>query len=177
MPCKSMDQFQMVIDDATVWDKCDFLVSNMDQYYSLVLLLTASEEDAERCFTLGLDAWSKACRDLAPMGQEIAHEYVKRALVDSALQICAPALGWVPNDAGHDVWDEKELGNWSPWVAAITQLDPFDRFVFVLSVLEWYSDEECSDLLHCDPKEIAESRVQAASSVASALQTWNLYDA
>ena len=46
-------------------------------------------------------------------------------------------------------------------LAAVSQLQPLDRFVFVMSVLEGYADRECSALLGCSPGEVAEARIRA----------------
>jgi len=40
-------------------------------------------------------------------------------------------------------------------------LQPLDRFVFVMSVLEGYADRECSALLGCTPAEVVEARIRA----------------
>src|SRR5258708_8266628 len=40
-----------------------------------------------------------------------------------------------------------------PEIAAILDLARFDRFVFVMSVLEHYSDHECSILLGCSRRD------------------------
>lgn len=171
------DRRELHADDTAVAGGCQFLISRMDAYYSLGLLLTASEEDAESCFVLALDTWSKACKSQYPMVQEVAHRSMKRALVDSAIQICDPVFGSVPDDSAPDNRREHSAGNQSPWVACILQLDTFERFVFVLSVLESYSDKECASLLNCRPEEVAESRVQALSSLSAAWSHWHSYDA
>ena len=46
-------------------------------------------------------------------------------------------------------------------VAAITSLPPFERFVYVVSVLEKYPDRECATLLDCTPGQVIEARTQA----------------
>lgn len=168
--CPSQDRREVRGGEVTVQDKCQFLISHMEHYYSLALLLTASEEDAERCFISGLDSWSKAQMNLAPMSAEVAHGCIRRALVACALRICDPDLGRVAKESGSNTVSDNMPADWSPWVVAITRLDPFERYVFVLSVLESYSDKECSDLLHCRPEEIAESRIRALSLVASRSQ-------
>jgi hypothetical protein len=52
---------------------------------------------------------------------------------------------------------------------AITLLQPLDRFVYVLSVLERYSDRECSVLLHSGVAEIARARERSLLEVAAFL--------
>jgi len=46
-------------------------------------------------------------------------------------------------------------------VRAILELAPFERFVFVMSVLERYSDHDCSILLGCPRRDITTTRARA----------------
>jgi len=161
------DRREMNAADATGQDGCQSLISHMERYFLLGLLLTASEDDAESCFVLALDTWSKLTGNLVPMDQELAHVSMKRALVDSAVRICNPVFSPVPRESELDIWSDRSASPYPPWIVAILQLDTFDRFVFVLSVLESYSDKECAELLHCQPEEIAESRTRALHSLAA----------
>jgi len=43
----------------------------------------------------------------------------------------------------------------------VLRLEDFERFVFTLSVLEHYSEHDCSLLLGCSVREIREGRAQA----------------
>jgi hypothetical protein len=47
----------------------------------------------------------------------------------------------------------------------------FDRFVFVISVLEHYSDHDCAMLLGCSPRQVAEARVRGFEQLAAALRS------
>lgn len=170
MLCSSENRREVHGSEVTAQDKCQFLVSNMEHYYSLVLLLTASEEDASHCFIAGLDSWSKAQMNLATVSVETAHAWIRRALVKCALRICDPDLGRIPRESESNLRSDEIPADWSPGVVAITRLEPFERYVFVLSVLESYSDKECSDLLHCGLEEIVESRILALSLVAAGSQ-------
>jgi hypothetical protein len=51
--------------------------------------------------------------------------------------------------------------------AAILALDAFERFVFVMSVLERQSDEDCSSLLECSRRDIIIARILAIQCLAS----------
>ena len=46
-------------------------------------------------------------------------------------------------------------------MSAVLGLGDFERFVFVISVLEHYSEHECALLLSCSSKEIREARARA----------------
>ena len=52
---------------------------------------------------------------------------------------------------------------------AILQLAPIERFVFVMSVLERYSDNDCSILLGCARREVAAVRTLAMQQLATFL--------
>jgi hypothetical protein len=45
--------------------------------------------------------------------------------------------------------------------AALLQLEPFERFVYVMSVLERYSDLDCSVLLGCARRDVIAARMSA----------------
>ena len=46
-------------------------------------------------------------------------------------------------------------------IGTVTKLDAFERFVFVLSILERYSKWDCSLLLGCTVNRVAEARMNA----------------
>jgi DNA-directed RNA polymerase specialized sigma24 family protein len=54
-----------------------------------------------------------------------------------------------------------------PAAAAITSLQPFDRFIYVLSVLEKYSNRECAMLLDCKVGQVVDRRTQALRRLVS----------
>jgi DNA-directed RNA polymerase specialized sigma24 family protein len=49
--------------------------------------------------------------------------------------------------------------------AAILSLDVFERFVFVMSILEGQSDKECARLLSCPWRDVMMARVLATATV------------
>ena len=51
-------------------------------------------------------------------------------------------------------------------IASVLELAVFERFVFVMSVLEGHSDEDCSVLLQCSPNQIGEARARALQLMA-----------
>lgn len=69
-----------------------------------------------------------------------------------------------PNFSGHD-------SNLNPQQDAslkrLQELPPFDRFVFVMSVLERYSDRDCSLLLGCSSADILPARIRALHQMST----------
>src|ERR1700721_1750894 len=50
--------------------------------------------------------------------------------------------------------------------ARILRLEHCERFVFVMSVLEKYSDQDCSVLLGCSRQDVGETRMRALRHLA-----------
>jgi hypothetical protein len=51
--------------------------------------------------------------------------------------------------------------------AGILLLDAFERFIFVMSILEEQSDEECAILLRCSPRDVMMARLLALKRQSS----------
>jgi hypothetical protein len=52
-------------------------------------------------------------------------------------------------------------------LAPVFGLKTFERFVFVMSVLEGYSDQDCKTLLACSRQDIVRARLQALKHMAT----------
>jgi hypothetical protein len=53
--------------------------------------------------------------------------------------------------------------------AAVFQLEPFERFVYVMSVLERYSDLDFSLLLGCARRDVIAARIRAFQQIENAI--------
>ena len=51
-------------------------------------------------------------------------------------------------------------------IATVLALEEFERFVFVLSVLERYSDLDCFLVLNCSRVEVGEARMRALQQIS-----------
>jgi DNA-directed RNA polymerase specialized sigma24 family protein len=60
---------------------------------------------------------------------------------------------------------DKTLAEEQAEIAAVLELSPFERFVFVMSVLEHYSEHECSILLGCSRRDVIAARTRALQQV------------
>lgn len=143
---------------------------NMDSLYFLALLLTGDHEKAEQCFVAGLEDSLRSNRVFAGW----AHLWAKQAVIKNAVCLLQP----------HPASDEFALVNASAvdasllniqnayfGVADVLALEPFARFVFVLSVLEQYSERECALLLGSSVEKVRKVRVQAIEQVLNSLDT------
>jgi hypothetical protein len=50
-------------------------------------------------------------------------------------------------------------------ISVLLDLVPFERFAFVMSVLEGYSDQDCALLLGCTRKDLIAARVRALQAI------------
>lgn len=53
------------------------------------------------------------------------------------------------------------IASQDPRFSAILALPDFERFVYVLSVLEGYTDQQCANLLGVSPQQIGKTRLRA----------------
>jgi len=145
---------------ASAEDFCRIFKAEMTSLYCLALALTGDEELAEQCYVAGLEE----CISGNAVFKEWARSWSKRVVIKKAIQLISPVAGatflapreFVPGEPGSGA---------ALVVAALGQLRPFDRFVFVMSVLEKYSDYECSVLLACPPGEVARARIRALQEI------------
>ena len=151
---------------ATPLDLAGIFHDHVDQLYTLSLLLTADPDKAERCFVAGLED----CMKGKPVFRDWAESWARRMVIKSAITLVSPKPGESRSEAGSDDCELPEpIPAASTLVGAITQLAPFERFAYVMSVLERYSGRDCSTLLRCTPNQILNARTRAFQQLASAL--------
>ena len=156
------DAAKRVRDYAMPTDFCKIFNDHLDHFYTLSLLLTADHHKAEQCLVWGLDD----CMRGNPVFREWAHSWATRAVIKNAIRIISPARNETSTTAENDNLTEPALEA-DTLAAAITKLQPFDRFVYVMSVLEKCSDRECSILLDCTVEEIVRARTQTLQRFVS----------
>ncbi len=147
---------------------------DMNALYLLAFLLTADHEKAEQCFVSGLDDAIKG----NPVFKEWARSWARRMVSLNAVRVInpRPADG---NDRGQSSSDPTDSNGKAlsagqqAEIAAILELKPFERFAYVITVLERYSDQECSVLLGCTRRDVLAARIRAFQEIGSAMETRN----
>jgi len=153
---------------ATATDFQQIFTDHVDSLYLLSLLLTGNHEKAEECFVAGIGESTKGNH----VFKEWAHSWARRTIIQSAIRVIAPSrkrsatATLNPFDAA--AMDKVPLVLHSE-VRAILELAPFERFVFVMSVLERYSDHDCSILLGCPRRDITTTRARAMQQLVRLL--------
>jgi hypothetical protein len=152
---------------ATSRDFCRIYVEQMNSLYLLSLLLTADPQKAEQCYLAGFE--DSANNNSVFKGR--AHLWARRSIILNAIRLLCPR----PNDENE--LNEARLlplnGTVPAEVAArpnfarIVELNSFERFVFIMSILEEYSDQECSLLLGCFRRDVINARTAAVRHLAS----------
>ena len=87
-------------------------------------------------------------------------------MIESAIRLVRPSA----NDVAEEVRvvNDDVIEKSGPAAAYVSKLKSFDRFAFVLSVLDRYSIRDCAILLKCRPWEIQRARQRAMEFIAKA---------
>ena len=141
---------------------------NAISLYLLAYLLAGNQEVAERCVVLGL----ADCVAGNPVFKEWADSWARRIIVNTTISTIAPHVGLTKQSwqqTGPIGTAEATSPN-TPFqadqFASILALEDFERFVYVLSVREGYSDQDCADLLNARGEDILERRIRALEHIA-----------
>jgi DNA-directed RNA polymerase specialized sigma24 family protein len=151
---------------ATRTDFCQIFEKDMHSLYLLSYLLTVDQSLAERCFVRGLDDSAKG----NPVFKEWAQAWARRRIIQNAIQMIRPLP--TGNKAADRTSDRDACAAMIPAeMAGILELPAFERFVFVMSVLEHYSDQECSLLLGCTRADVLAARTRALRQIGNAAES------
>ena len=132
-----------IIGSAAYASTADFeriFTEDMSGLYLLSLLLTGDRDRAEECFVAGVGESTKGKR----VFKEWARSWARRTIIQSAIRLIAPRQR--TGRTTRNPVSPRGL-NYVPLalegeVCAILELAPFERFAFVMSVLERYSEHD-----------------------------------
>jgi len=152
---------------ATGEDFLKMFDEDMNGLYQLSFLLTGDHHKAERCFVAGLEDCVKDSR----VFRECVRTWAKRVIVKNAIRELHPRGGH-SNSSPHApiiFSPNRQLSGPSGHfdADAVSGLADFERFVFVLCVLEHCRERECAVLLDCSESEVREARTQAIEQLAN----------
>jgi hypothetical protein len=153
---------------ASTTDFCRIFDEDMNDLYLLSFLLTADREKAEQCFVSGLEDAVEG----NPVFKEWARSWARRAIIQNAVRAINPRP--VERGRSHstsvDNHDKALPAQQQVEIAGVLELEAFDRFVYVMTVLERYSDHECSLLLGCARRDVLAARTRALRQLGSAME-------
>jgi DNA-directed RNA polymerase specialized sigma24 family protein len=156
---------QKATERATEYASCkDFkqiFTEDMAGLHRLAFLLTADHAKAEQCFVAGLEASIHG----NPVFREWARAWSKRAIIQSAIKAIAPKpvrYGSIRGSAETN-WQNRDIESIA---AVVASWPPFERFVFVMAVLQGYGLRECAALLACPVQDVITARSFAMQRLA-----------
>jgi len=137
-------------------DFCEIFKNDTKPLYLLAFLLTADHQRSERCFLSTLEDASNE----QSVFKEFAASWVRRKLIENAIKVVSPASG--QSNEKRDLWDTRPSETPTECaVDTVTKLNPFHRFVFVMSFVERYSRWECALLLNSRMSNAAQAQMKA----------------
>jgi len=138
----------------TAADSAELSLDELTRLYLLSFLLVADKASAESCFSDAMEDYL-ASSDASVAFWARAEGRV--AVIRHAVQMVRPipklCFSWSGAGNPRPVISPEH----QPF-AEITSLSVFERFVYVLCILEGYSDDDCAALLNCDPTGITACR-------------------
>src|SRR6476646_5159043 len=157
---------QKTIGRATEYASCkDFkqiFTEDMVGLHRLAFLLTADHAKAEQCFVAGLEDSIHG----NPVFRQWARAWSKRTIIQSAIKAIGPTPG------RHGAIPETAEAHWQSGddvetiAAVVASWEPFERFVFVMAVLEGYGLRECAALLACPVQDVITAKSFALQRLA-----------
>ena len=145
---------------ATHSDFCRIFNEDMSGLHLLALMLTADGAAAEQCFVAGFEDSVISNR----VFKQWAHSWSKRAIIKNAIRMVRPLPSAAKDATSSRNVEAGPTINAS--LAAVFRLQPFERFVLVMSLLEGYSSQDCATLLNCTRQEVIASRNLALQQLA-----------
>ena len=151
---------------ATTADFCRIFKEDMQSLYSLSLMLAANPDKAEQLFVSGLDDAAGT-----PVFKEWARAWARRTIVKNAVRLIAPEVDHAnvsnaPVSMDAAIMSLPEL---PAEIHAVLGLGAFERFAFILSALEGYSDQDSALLLGCTRQALIAARVRAEQELARSM--------
>ena len=149
-------------------DFSNILTDEMHSLYQLSFLLTADLAKTEQCFISGMGE----CEEEIGVFMAWTRGQARRAILKHAIGMIRPApesaddLSFTPLK-GSTASGESNLFD------AILGLNAFERFVYVMSVLERQSDDECSIILKCSRRDVIVARSLALECLTSNYNAWD----
>lgn len=147
---------------ATASDYCRIFQEDMSNLYSLAFLLTADSSKAEECFVSGLER----CSEGNQVFKEWARSWARRTIIKGAVRL-ADLHSTSTNASSNPATNvAPALPGLRAEMSAILSLPPLERFAFVTSVLEGYTDRDSALLLGCTQPSLVAARTRAIQQIA-----------
>jgi DNA-directed RNA polymerase specialized sigma24 family protein len=151
---------------ATREDFLQIFDEDVNPLYQLSFLLTGDHQKGERCLVAGIED----CANENRVFREWARAWTKRVIVENAIREVKPRpsrsnSSSLPSVFSHNQQSSCPVRHFD--ADAVVGLADFERFVFVLRLLERYRENECAILLGCSCSQVREACTRAIEALAS----------
>jgi hypothetical protein len=151
---------------ATSTDCWNILTDEIHNLYLLSFLLTADLHKAQQCFVSGMGE----CEQEIGVFMAWAQAPARRTILKRAIRMIMPAPERA-DDFLFGLCKGSRASGRTSLFDAIVGLNAFERFVYVMSVLEKQSDDDCSTLLRCSRRDVIVARTVALERLANTYNT------
>jgi DNA-directed RNA polymerase specialized sigma24 family protein len=152
---------------ATREDFCRVFTEGLSGLYQLSYLLTGDDEKAQQCFVAGFEHSVEANK----VFKDWARSWAKRAIIKNAIRALQPQPPEAESSLTAGVVFEKNklriIRDGHLEIDSVLALEDFERVVFVMTVLERYSDHDSALLIGCSIEEIRTARICAFEEIAN----------
>jgi hypothetical protein len=138
------------------------LTQELHSLYLLSLLLTADNDKADKCLVSAIGE----CGEGIGVFMEWAGSSARRVVLKQAIRMIRPAPQH-PDSLPFTSRDGSAASPVNNPFATIVALGAFERFVFVMSILEGQSEQDCAILLRCSRRDVMIARVLALTRLAN----------
>jgi hypothetical protein len=142
------------------------LTDEMQSLYLLSFLLTADVDKAGQCFVRGMGE----CKEEIGVFMAWAQAQARRTILNHAIWMIKPAPERADDFSSARLKGSVTFGKIKLF-DAILGLNAFERFVYVMSVVEKQSDDDCSTLLRCSRRNVIIARALALERLANTYNT------
>jgi len=138
---------------------------DLNPLYQLSFLLTGDHQKGEACFVAGIER----CANENRVFRQWARAWTKRVIVQNAIRELRPRRSSNPSSLRSVFSHNQQSSSPSRHFDAdgVLRLADFERFVFVMCVLEHYRESECALLLGCSASQVREACTRAIQALAS----------
>jgi DNA-directed RNA polymerase specialized sigma24 family protein len=156
---------------ATSSDFCRIFREDMERLYWVALVLTTDPDKAEQCFVSGLND----CSEGNLVFKEWARSWAKRVVIKNAIRMVSPVTAQAIQEQGVNVLEVSNHFNLQAAdrlpaeVSALLGLPDLERFAYVMSLCEGYSDHDCALLLGCTRSQVSAARIRAVQRIGRVL--------
>ena len=140
-----------------------------DELHRLLFLLTGDHETAEQCLVAGLE---DSVVNTNRVFKEWARTWAKRTVIQKAIRVLKPrppqhAMSSTPEHAAEIGVSLPSISDRDLATRSALALEDFERFVFVITVREGYSEHHCALLLYASLQEVRNARIRAAEHIVT----------